>query len=152
MEAAVRSAYHFMTGSELGDLKIEAVRGLAGIKEAHVNIARIEVGVAVVNGLGRARKLLKQINAGERKDIHFIEVMTCPGGCVGGGGQPYGTDISKVKMRAQELYNIDDAETLRVSHANHEIIQIYKEYLGEPNSHKAHELLHTEYQQRETLT
>jgi iron-only hydrogenase group A len=151
MEAAVRSAYYFMTGSELGNLEIEAVRGLAGIKEAHVDIARLKVGVAVVNGLGNARKLLDQINAGVRKDIHFVEIMTCPGGCVGGGGQPYGTDISKVKMRAQELYNIDGTGTLRVSHANPEILQIYKEFLGEPNSHKAHELLHTHYQQRETL-
>ena len=152
MEAAVRSAFHFMTGSELGDLKVEAVRGLAGIKEAHVDIAGVEIGVAVVNGLGRARKLLDQINAGTRKDIHFVEVMTCPGGCVGGGGQPYGTDINKIKARTQELYNIDDTETLRVSHANPEIAQIYKEFLGEPNSHKAHELLHTHYQQRKTLT
>ena len=152
MEAAVRSAYYFMTGSELGDLKVEAVRGLAGIKEAHVNIAGIEVGVAVANGIGSARKLLREINEGGRKDIHFVEVMTCPGGCVGGGGQPYGTDIGKVQMRTQELYNIDDTATLRVSHANPEIAQIYKEYFGEPNSHKAHELLHTHYQQRETLT
>jgi iron only hydrogenase large subunit-like protein len=141
-----------MTGSELGDLKVEAVRGLAGIKEAHVDIAGVEIGVAVVNGLGRARQLLDQINAGTRKDIHFVEVMTCPGGCVGGGGQPYGTDINKIKARTQELYNIDDTETLRVSHANPEIAQIYKEFLGEPNSHKAHELLHTHYQQRKTLT
>jgi iron only hydrogenase large subunit-like protein len=152
MEAAVRTAYYFMTGSELGDLKIEALRGLTGIKEAHVNIAGVEVGVAVVNGLGNARRLLKQINAGERKDIHFVEIMTCPGGCVGGGGQPYGTDTDKLKMRSWELYNIDKTETLRVSHANPEIIQIYKEFLGEPNSHKAHELLHTHYQQREALT
>jgi iron-only hydrogenase group A len=151
MEAAVRSAYHFMTGNELGSLKIEALRGLDGVKEAHVDIAGINVGVAVVNGLGNARKLLKQINAGERKDIHFVEIMTCPGGCVGGGGQPYGTDINKIKVRAQELYNIDDAETLRVSHANPEVVQIYQEFLSEPNSHKAHELLHTHYQQRETL-
>jgi len=152
MEAAVRSAYYFLTGSELGDLKVEAVRGLAGIKEAHIDIAGREIGVAVVNGLGRARRLLRQINAGERKDIHFVEVMTCPGGCVGGGGQPYGTDVGKVKMRTHELYNIDDTEKLRVSHANPEIVLIYKEFLGEPNSHKSHELLHTHYQQRETLT
>jgi len=152
MEAAVRSAYYFLTGNELGDLKVEAVRGLAGIKEAHINIGSLKVGVAVVNGLGNARKLLEQINAGTRKDIHFVEVMTCPGGCVGGGGQPYGTDMGKVKVRTQELYNIDDKETLRVSHANPEIKQIYTEFLGEPNSHKAHELLHTHYQQRETLS
>ena len=151
MEAAVRSAYYFLTGRELGDLKVEAVRGLASIKEAHVNIAGKDVGVAVVNGLGNARRLLNQINAGTRSDIHLVEVMTCPGGCVGGGGQPYGTDIGKVKMRSRELYCIDDTETLRVSHANPEIIQLYDEYLGEPNSHKSHELLHTHYQRREAL-
>ena len=152
MEAAVRSAYHFLTGSELGDLKVEAVRGLSGIKEAQLDIACVKVGVAVVNGLGNAKKLLEQINSGERKDIHFVEVMSCPSGCVGGGGQPYGTDIGKVKMRTQELYNIDEAEALRASHANAEIARIYKEYFGEPNSHKAHELLHTHYQPREVLT
>ena len=152
MEAAIRSAYHFLTGNELGDLKVEAVRGLAGIKEAHINIAGKEIGVAVVNGLGNARRLLNQINAGTRKNIHFVEVMTCPGGCVGGGGQPYGTDIGKIKRRSYELYHIDDMETLRVSHANPEIVQIYNEFLGEPNSHKAHELLHTHYHQRVALT
>ena len=152
MEAAIRTAYHFLTGNELGDLKVETVRGLAGIKEAHINIAGMEVGVAVVNGLGNARKLLEEVNAGTRKDIHFVEVMTCPCGCVGGGGQPYGTDVAKIKARTQELYNIDDTETLRTSHANPEIIQIYNEYLDEPNSHKAHELLHTHYHQREALT
>ena len=151
MEAAIRSAYHFLTGNELGDLRVDAVRGLAGIKEAHLNIVGRKIGVAVVNGLGNARRLLDQINAGTRTDIHFVEVMTCPGGCVGGGGQPYGTDINKIKMRTQELYNIDDKETLRVSHANPEIIQVYEEYLGEPNSHKAHELLHTHYEQRKAL-
>ena len=152
MEAAVRSAYHFLTGNELGDLKVEAVRGLAGIKEAHLNIVGREIGVAVVNGLGNAKRLLDQINAGTRTDIHFVEVMTCPGGCVGGGGQPYGTDTEKIKKRTHELYNIDDAATLRVSHANPEIKQIYDEFFGEPNSHKAHELLHTHYHQRESLT
>ncbi|MDR1963896.1 MAG: [FeFe] hydrogenase, group A [Planctomycetaceae bacterium] len=152
MEAAIRSAYHFLTGEELSDLKVEAVRGLNGIKEAHVNINGLNVGVAVVNGLGNAKRLLDQINSGEKSDIHFVEVMTCPGGCVGGGGQPYGTDLKKVKTRTQGLYNIDDGEKLRVSHANPEIVQIYKEYLGEPNSHKSHELLHTHYHERETLT
>jgi iron-only hydrogenase group A len=152
MEAAVRSAYHFLTGSELGELKVEAVRGLDGIKEAHVEINGLNVGVAVVNGLGNARRLLERINSGERQDIHFIEVMTCPGGCVGGGGQPYGTDLGKIKSRTQGLYKIDDGESLRTSHANPEIVQIYKEYFGEPNSHKSHEILHTHYHQREALT
>ncbi len=151
MEAAVRSAYFFLTGTELGELKVEAVRGLDGIKEAHVDINGLNVGVAVVNGLGNARKLLDEINGG-RKDIHFVEVMTCPGGCVGGGGQPYGTNRDRVKTRIASLYQIDDIDKLRVSHKNEEIIQIYKEYFGEPNSHKSHELLHTFYHEREALT
>ena len=151
MEAAVRSAYFFLTGRELGKLEIDAVRGLGTIKEAHLDVDGLNVGVAVVNGLGNARKLLDEVNAG-RKDLHFIEVMTCPGGCVGGGGQPYGTNRDRIKMRIQSLYQIDGADKLRVSHKNEEIQKIYKEFLGEPNGPKAHELLHTFYHERETLT
>jgi len=112
----------------------------------------LKVGVAVVNGLGNAKKLLDQINAGERPDLHFVEVMTCPGGCVGGGGQPYGTDIDRIKQRTKTLYTIDVSEQLRTSHNNPDVIKIYKEFFGEPNSPKAHELLHTHYHERETLT
>ncbi len=152
MEAAIRSAYFLLTGQELKDLKVEAVRGLDGVKEAHLDINGLKVGVAVVNGLGNARNLLDKINSGEKTDLHFIEVMTCPGGCVGGGGQPYGTTRESVQKRIQALYAIDVNEQLRTSHSNPDITKIYAEFFGEPNSHKAHELLHTFYHERETLT
>ncbi len=152
MEAAVRTAYAVLTGTELGELKIEALRGIEGAKEAHLDINGLQVGVAVVSGLGNARALLEQIKSGERKDIQFIEVMTCPGGCINGGGQPYGACPDKVRARMQSLYNIDTEGSIRVSHKNEEIQQLYKEYLGEPNGHKSHELLHTHYQERNPLT
>jgi len=168
MEAAIRSAYNFLKGGTLdnsfivkdGDMKnlrVDAVRGLAGVKEAHIDIdvpglGVVNVGVAVVNGLGNAKKLLDAINSGEKTDLHFIEVMTCPGGCVGGGGQPYGTDLEKIKERTKALYTIDDSESLRTSHSNPYVIRIYKEFLGEPCGHRSHELLHTDYHQREVLT
>ncbi|MDO5553589.1 MAG: NADH-dependent [FeFe] hydrogenase, group A6 [Planctomycetia bacterium] len=151
MEAAIRSAFFLITGTELADLKVEAVRGIDGAKEAHLDINGLKVGVAVVNGLGNARKLLEQIKSGERSDIQFVEVMTCPGGCVGGGGQPYGTNVTLVKGRMQSLYNLDASETLRVSHKNEEVARLYSEFLGEPNGHKSHELLHTEYTKRTPL-
>ena len=151
MEAAIRSAFFLLTGKELGNLNVEAVRGLDGIKEAHVEIAGLNIGVAVANGLGNAKKLLEKIKSGEKQDLHFIEVMTCPGGCVGGGGQPYGTDKCRVKTRLQSLYNIDSAESLRVSHKNPEVMELYKEYLGEPCGEKSHEILHTTYHERNPL-
>ncbi len=151
MEAAIRSAYFLLTGKELPNLAVEAVRGMDGIKEAHLDINGLNVGVAVVNGLGNAKKLLEKIKSGEKTDLHFIEVMTCPGGCVGGGGQPYSTNRERVKTRIQSLYNIDSGESLRVSHKNPDVMQLYKEYLGEPNGPKAHEILHTSYHAREPL-
>ncbi|MDR1957579.1 MAG: [FeFe] hydrogenase, group A [Planctomycetaceae bacterium] len=151
MEAALRSAYYFLTGTELKAVRVEAVRGLNGIKEAHIDINGLNVGVAVANGLGNAKKLLEMIKSGEKTDLHFIEVMTCPGGCVGGGGQPYGTNRDRVLTRIQSLYSIDANESLRVSHKNPEILQLYKDYLGEPNGEKSHHLLHTYYHERETL-
>jgi iron-only hydrogenase group A len=151
MEAAIRSAHYLLTGMELQNLNVEAVRGMDGVKEAKLNINGMEVGVAVVNGLGNARKLLEAINAGGRKDLHFIEVMTCPGGCVNGGGQPYNTTRDRVIARATALYSLDATETQRVSHQNQEVHQLYQEYLGEPNGEKSHHLLHTHYHQREAL-
>ncbi len=148
MEAAIRSAHYLLTGQELADLKVEPVRGLDGIKEAHLKINGLEVGVAVVNGLGNARKLLDQLRAG-RKDLHFIEVMTCPGGCIGGGGQPMGADINALKARMQALYRIDRDETLRVSHKNEMVQRLYKEFLGQPLGEVSHRLLHTHYHHRD---
>ena len=150
MEAALRTAHFALTGKELKSLKVEQVRGLEGIKEAKIKIGDLEVGVAVANGIGNAQKLLEQIKAG-RKDLHFIEVMTCPGGCIAGGGQPIGTDLEKVKARMQALYSIDQNETLRTSHANKAVQDLYKEFLKEPNSDVAHHLLHTNYNERHVL-
>jgi iron-only hydrogenase group A len=150
MEAAVRTAYHLMTGGELGDLNLQAVRGLQGIKEARLSIDGIELGVAVASGLGNAARLLDQIRAG-RNDIHFIEVMTCPGGCIGGGGQPIGSNSEAVKGRMQALYSIDALEPVRVSHCNEAVKRLYAEFLGEPLGEKSHRLLHTHYAPRDVL-
>jgi NADH-quinone oxidoreductase subunit G/NADP-reducing hydrogenase subunit HndD len=150
MEAAVRTAHFLLTGNELEDLKVQAVRGLDGVKEARVKIGELEVGVAVASGLANARKLLEDVKAG-RRDLHFIEIMTCPGGCIAGGGQPYDTDLEAVRGRMQTLYTIDRNETVRVSHKNETIKRLYEEYLGEPLGEKSHHLLHTHYQKR-TIT
>jgi NADH-quinone oxidoreductase subunit G/NADP-reducing hydrogenase subunit HndD len=149
MEAAIRSAHFLLTGLELGDLKIEAVRGMNGIKEARVNIDGTVLGVAVASGLGNACKLLDQIRAG-RDDLHFIEVMTCPGGCVGGGGQPLAANPEAIRSRMKALYNIDEAETARTSHGNAAVQRLYDEFLGKPLGEKSHHLLHTHYTNRET--
>lgn len=150
MEAAIRTAHALVTGEEMGDLKVESVRGLEGIKEARVQVGDLELGVAVVSGLGNARKLMEQIADG-RDDLHFVEVMSCPGGCIGGGGQPIGADPAAVGARMQALYRIDGEETIRTAHANPAVKQLYAEFLGEPLGPKSHELLHTRYDTRKVL-
>ncbi len=148
MEAAIRSAYFLLTGQEYPEEKIPVLRGIKGHKEVKLKIGDLEVGAAVVSGLGNARKLLDEVRAG-RKDIHFIEVMTCPGGCVAGGGQPIGTDTEAIKARLQALYTIDRDERVRVSHRNESVARLYKEFLGEPLGEVSHHLLHTHYKKRE---
>jgi NADH-quinone oxidoreductase subunit G/NADP-reducing hydrogenase subunit HndD len=150
MEAAVRTAYNMITGDELGELDVKAVRGMDGVKEAKVTVGDLEVGVAVANGIANARKLLDEIKEG-RDDLHFIEVMTCPGGCIAGGGQPIGTDPEKIRDRAKALYKIDSDGGIRVSHQNESVKRLYEEFLGEPLGHKSHELLHTHYAKRESV-
>ena len=153
MEAALRTAYELITGKTLEDVNFTAVRGMEGIKEAAVKIGDLDVKVAVCSSTGKASELLDAVKRGE-KQYHFIEVMGCPGGCVNGGGQPSvpapvrnGTNVPAI--RAKALYSEDEAKTLRKSHENPEIKQIYEEFLGKPNSHKAHMLLHTTYEQRD---
>jgi iron-only hydrogenase group A len=148
MEAAIRTAHFLITGKELENLDVKAVRDLAGVKEASVTINGLTVGVAVVSGLANARKIIEQIKAG-RKDLHFIEVMTCPGGCIAGGGQPLGFGKDKVEARMASLYSIDKKDSLRTSHGNESIAKLYKDYLGAPLGEKSHKLLHTHYTQRE---
>jgi iron-only hydrogenase group A len=150
MEAAIRTAYQMLTGHELIRFKIEALRGFDGAKEAEIKINDLVVKVAVVNGLANARNLIEQIKSGEKK-YHFIEVMACPGGCINGGGQHIGASEDAVMFRMKALYDIDDKETIKVSHKNPEIIQIYEEYLKHPLGHKSHELLHTHYCKRDVL-
>ncbi len=150
MEAAIRTAYVLITGEELGDLDVKAVRGLDGVKEARVQVGNLDVGVAVVSGLANAGRLLDEVRAG-RKNLHFIEVMTCPGGCINGGGQPLGIDQDAVRARMAALYRIDSEEEKRTSHSNEWVQRLYKEYLGQPLSEKSHHLLHTHYAERPVL-
>ena len=150
MEAAIRSAYFLITGKELKELKVQEMRGLDGIKEAKIKIGDLEVGVAVASSLKNAARLLESIRAG-RKDIHFIEVMTCPGGCIAGGGQPLNGDQNAIKARMQALYQIDRDETLRVGHKNEDVARLYKEFLGAPLGEMSHKLLHTHYHKRDVL-
>ena len=152
MEAALRTAVEVLTGEELQKLDFEEVRGTAGIKEATYSVAGLDVKVAVASGLNNARELLEKVKSGEA-DYHFIEIMGCPGGCVNGGGQPQvPADVRNfvdVKaLRAKVLYNNDAKQTVRKSHENPSVKRLYEEFLGEPGSHKAHEILHTTYVKR----
>ena len=148
MEAALRSVYEMVTGNVAGDLDFVGVRGHEAIKEASLDLNGTTVKVAVTSGLKNAKILLDKIRAGEC-DYHFIEVMCCPGGCVGGGGQPFRTTAAIKAQRMDGLYKVDMKSTYRQSHKNPEIKKLYEDFLGEPNGHKAHELLHTHYTQRE---
>ncbi len=150
MEAALRSAVFLITGEEMKDYTIQPLRGMEGSKELRVKVGDLEVGAAVVSSLGQARKLMEELKAG-RKDLHFIEVMTCPGGCINGGGQPIGADKEAIKARMAALYQIDSGDKLRVSHKNEFVQRLYTEFLGKPLGHKSHELLHTHYDKREVL-
>jgi NADH-quinone oxidoreductase subunit G/NADP-reducing hydrogenase subunit HndD len=147
MEAALRTAYEVVTGETLKDVNFMAVRGLDGVKEASVNLKGTEVKVAVASGLGNARKVLDKVRAGEG-GWHFIEIMCCPGGCIGGGGQPIPTDLEIRGKRIEGTYTADERMTIRKSHENPAIAAIYKEFLGKPLGHKSHELLHTTYTPR----
>ncbi|WP_243621707.1 NADH-dependent [FeFe] hydrogenase, group A6 [Candidatus Cryosericum hinesii] len=144
MEAALRTAYEVLTKKSLAKLDFEDVRGLEGIKSADIDIDGTILKVAVANGLGNARVLMEQVQKGE-SPYHFIEIMCCPGGCLGGGGQPISKNPDIKKRRAEAIYREDAGKPIRKSHENPEITTIYKDFLGEPNSEKAHHLLHTEY-------
>lgn len=154
MEAALRTAYEKVTGEECPSLDFKSVRGVQGLKEATIDIKGTKINVAVSNGLNNAKILFDRMLA-KKKTYHLIEVMACPGGCVGGGGQPYPPegmhvlDSNLIKTRAKALYAIDANKTLRKSHESPAIQELYREFLGEPNSHKSHELLHTTYAARE---
>lgn len=159
MEAALRTAYHELIGKEYEAVEFTAVRGMQGLKEATLNIAGSEIKVAVASGMRNAKVLMDEIRSG-KSPYTFIEIMGCPGGCINGGGQPYVKpcflpnednnilDTYKEK-RAQALYSEDERQKVRQSHNNKQVQKLYSDFLGKPNSHKAHELLHTTYVSRE---
>ncbi|MBN2484238.1 MAG: iron hydrogenase small subunit [Candidatus Omnitrophica bacterium] len=154
MEAAIRTAYELYTGDTLIDIEVEDIRGFAGIKEGKVMMDGREIRVAVAHGLGNACNLLDLVRK-EPDRYHFIEIMGCPGGCIGGGGQPYAgsnsipLDQECLKKRAEALYGLDRDKTIRRSHENPEIQKLYREYLGRPLSPLSHKLLHTHYRPKE---
>jgi iron-only hydrogenase group A len=161
MEAALRTAYEIVTGREVpfSDLNITPVRGMDGVKEASIKIEGCtndwkflegaELKVAIAHGLVNANKIMRDVRAG-KSPYHFVEIMACPGGCIGGGGQPIPTSMEIRKNRMKAIYSEDEHMVLRKSHENPDVIAIYKEFLDKPNSHKSHELLHTHYVKRES--
>ena len=152
MEAALRTVADILEGKDLDNIEYTAVRGIEGVKEASVTIAGKEIKLAVANGTGNAKILMEKMKNGEA-DYTFIEVMGCPGGCVTGGGQPIVPARDRMKVdprvvRAKALYTEDESKAQRKSHKNAAVQKLYEDYLGQPNSHKAHELLHTHYVDR----
>ena len=159
MEAALRTVYHVLTGKEHGAIAFTSVRGFDGIKESQIEINGQILRFAVAHGMKNAKVLMEQIRKGE-SPYQFIEIMGCPGGCINGGGQPYVRPVflpnedhdildTYMQKRASALYSEDQRNVLRQSHKNTQVQKLYEEFLGEPNSHKAHELLHTTYKGRE---
>lgn len=148
IEATLRTAYYFLTGERLKALEFLDLRGIRGIKETEVDIKGTKIRVAVANGLGNARKLLEDIRSG-KKTYEAIEIMACPGGCVGGAGQPYHHgDLGILRKRAEALYSEDRDKKLRYSYENPDVKKLYEEFLGAPYSEKSHKYLHTTYTPR----
>ncbi len=151
IEAALRTAYEWLTKTPLETVEFTQLRGIEGIREAKVNIGDREFTICIAHGLGNARAVLEAIRSGE-KNYDAIEIMACPGGCVGGGGQPYHHgDADVVLKRAEAIYKEDRNKEFRKSHDNHDVIRIYEEYLGEFYGEKARRLLHTDFYERERL-
>ncbi len=151
MEAALRTAYEKITGEPCENVEFKNVRAVEGLRETSIDIKGKTINLAVANGLNNAKTILDKVMSGE-KEYHLIEIMACPGGCIGGGGQPYPPrhmhvlDRELTILRASALYAIDSSKKLRKSHENPAILKIYEKFLEKPGSHKAHELLHTHYQ------
>lgn len=145
IEAAVRTAYELFTEKELERVDFEELRGMEGIRQATIDFNGLPINIGIAHGLGNARKLLEEIKAGKSK-FHAIEIMACPGGCIGGGGQPYHHgDVEILRKRQRAIYEEDKGKPIRKSHENPYIKQLYEEFLGQPMSHLSHELLHTHY-------
>ena len=151
IEAALRTAYEWLTKETLEKVEFHDLRGFDGIKEAVIKINGSDIKIAVAHGLGNARTLLESIREG-KADYHAIEIMACPGGCIGGGGQPYHHgDMEILKKRMAGIYREDEGKVIRKSHENPSIQKLYAEYLGEPYGEKAHKLLHTHYEARKKM-
>ncbi len=145
IEAAVRTAYELYTKKKLDKVDFKQLRGMDGIRHAEVDFDGFPLQIGIAHGLGNARKLLEDVRAG-KSQFHAIEIMACPGGCIGGGGQPlHHGDLSILKKRMEAIYREDKNKTIRKSHENPYIIKLYEEFLGKPMSEKAHQLLHTHY-------
>jgi NADP-reducing hydrogenase subunit HndD len=145
IEAAVRTAYELQTGKALPRLDFQELRGMEGLREAIIDFDGLNLHIGIAHGLGNARKLLDDIRLG-KSHFHAIEIMSCPGGCIGGGGQPYHHGHAEIlKKRQQAIYREDASKPIRKSHENVQIQQLYTHFLGEPLSEKAHSLLHTNY-------
>ena len=144
MEAALRTAYFKLTGKNLGNIEFEEIRGSRGVKTASIEINGLQLNVAVVNGIGSIKEIISEIEQGISK-YHFIEVMSCPGGCINGGGQPIHNKPKKIQKRIKALYKIDTEMKYRYSYENESIKILYNEFFIEPNSHIAHKILHTKY-------
>jgi NADP-reducing hydrogenase subunit HndD len=145
IEAACRTAYEVHTGKELTKVEFEALRGMEGIRSATIDFDGLPINIGIAHGLANARKLLNEVRAGKSK-YHAIEIMACPGGCIGGGGQPFHHGNGEIlQKRASSLYTEDAGKPIRKSHKNPHIIKLYDEFLGKPCGHKSHELLHTQY-------
>ncbi len=151
IEAACRTAYELYTKKPLEKIEFRELRGLEGIRSGTINFDGVPVKIGIAHGLGNARKLVEEVKSG-KSPYHVIEVMACPGGCIGGGGQPFHQGrIEVLRKRAAALYSEDESKPLRKSHENPYIQQLYKEYLGEPCGPKAHKLLHTHYFDRKEV-
>lgn len=152
IEAAVRTAYEVITGETLGKVDFEELRGFEGIRNATVKVGDLDLNIGIAHGLGNARLLLEEIRGGNPNNYHAIEIMACPGGCIGGGGQPYHHGNSEIlKQRQAAIYEEDRNKAIRKSHENPYIKEMYANYFGKPMSHKAHELLHTYYEPKEKI-
>lgn len=152
IEAAVRTAYELKTKHPLEKIEFEQLRGFEGVRLGHVDVDGFTLNIGIAHGLGNARSLLEEVRDGNPREIHAIEVMACPGGCIGGAGQPYhhgNSDILKARQKA--IYEIDKNSKLRKSHENPAIIELYKTFLGEPLGERAHQLLHTHYYVKEKV-
>lgn len=148
IEAAARTAYNMLTGREYADIEFSSLRGWEGLRVAIVDIDGLKLNIGITHGLGNARKILDKVRAKEL-DLHAIEIMACPGGCIGGGGQPlHHGDETILEHRRNVLYSIDKKKNIRQSHNNVEVKKLYEEFLGKPLSEKSHQYLHTHYHQK----